>query len=135
MFFLLLVFFADPLPSFNWWAVSVGGEELKWRQLAHYHLMCLQGPHYPHRRICVLTRNACLHLAYVSPPGERVPNRRMQLAHPTLGYAHKKSCPTVFKSIESLYSDRGMDRCHYAMPFKGISTRSTPEIVLSSKRN
>ena len=23
-------FFADSLPSFNWWAVSVGGEELKW---------------------------------------------------------------------------------------------------------
>ena len=53
MVFLLLVsvlFFADPLPSFNWWAVSVGGEELKWRQLAHYHLMSLQGPHCPHRK-------------------------------------------------------------------------------------
>ena len=28
-----------------------------------------------------------------------------------------------------------MDRCHYAVPFKGISIKSTPEIVLSSKRN
>ena len=39
--------------------------------------------------IRVLTRNACLHLAYVSPLGERVLNRHMQLAPPTLGYAHK----------------------------------------------
>ena len=39
----------DLLPSFNWWAVSVGGEELKWRQLAHYQLMSQQGPHFsPH---------------------------------------------------------------------------------------
>ena len=37
-------FYADPLPSFNWWAVSVGGEELKWRQLAHHQLMSQQGP-------------------------------------------------------------------------------------------
>ena len=52
----------------------------------------------------------------------------MLLAPPTLGYAHKKSCAYhhVFKSIESLDGDRGMDRCHYAVPFKGI-----PEIVLS----
>ena len=42
-------FFVDPLSSFNWWAVSVGGEELKWRQLAHDQLMSQQGPHYsPH---------------------------------------------------------------------------------------
>ena len=33
------VLFADPLPSFNWWAVSVGGQELKWRQLAYHQLM------------------------------------------------------------------------------------------------
>ena len=32
-------FYADPLPTFNWWAVLVGGEELKWRQLAHHQLM------------------------------------------------------------------------------------------------
>ena len=25
-------FFVDPLPSFNWWAVSVGWEELKWHR-------------------------------------------------------------------------------------------------------
>ena len=45
MVFLLLVsvLFADPLPYFNWWAVSVGGEELKWRQLAYHQLMSQQG--------------------------------------------------------------------------------------------
>ena len=88
-------------------------------------------------RIRVLTRNACLHLAYVSPLGERVLNRHMQIAPPTLGYAHKKSCAYHhgFKSIESLDSDRGMDRCYYAVPFKDILIRSTPEIVLLSKRN
>ena len=59
----------------------------------------------------------------------------MQLAPPTLGKAHKKSCPTMFKSIESLDSDCGMDRCHYAVPFNGISIKSTPEIVFSSERN
>ena len=32
-------FFEDPLPSLYWWAVSVGWEELKWRQLAHHQLM------------------------------------------------------------------------------------------------
>ena len=69
-------------------------------------------------------RIACLHLAYVSPLGERVPNQRMQLAPPTLGYATKKNhAPT-------LDGDGGMNRCHYAMPFKGISIMSTPEIVL-----
>ena len=26
-------FLEDPLPLLYWWAVSVGGEELKWRQL------------------------------------------------------------------------------------------------------
>ena len=25
-------FFVDPLPSFNWWVVSVGWEELKWHR-------------------------------------------------------------------------------------------------------
>ena len=35
MDFLLLVsvLFEDPLPLLYWWAVSVGGDELKWRQL------------------------------------------------------------------------------------------------------
>ena len=43
--------FADPLPSFNWWAVSVGEEELKWRQLAHHQLMSQQGPNFsPHSK-------------------------------------------------------------------------------------
>ena len=31
--------FEDLLPSLFWWAVSVGGEELKWHQLAHHQLM------------------------------------------------------------------------------------------------
>ena len=44
-------FFADLLPSFNWFAVSVGGEELKWRQLAHHQLMSQQGPLFsPHSK-------------------------------------------------------------------------------------
>ena len=38
--------FEDPLPSFNWWAVSVGTEELKWCQLGHHQLMSQQGPHF-----------------------------------------------------------------------------------------
>ena len=41
----------------------------------------------------------------------------------------------MFKSIKSLDGDRGVDRCHYTVPFKGILIRSTPEIVLSSKQN
>ena len=41
----------DPLPSFNWWAVSVCGEELKWRNLAHHQLMSQEGPHFsPHSK-------------------------------------------------------------------------------------
>ena len=39
--------------------------------------------------IRVLTRNVSLHLAYMSPLGEHVLNRYMQLAPPTLGYTHK----------------------------------------------
>ena len=87
-------------------------------------------------RIRVLPRNACLHLAYMSPLGKRVHNWRMQLAPPTLGYAYKISCAyhPAYKSIKSLDGDRGMDRCHYAVPFKSISIRSKPEIVLSSKQ-
>ena len=46
---MFLYFFRGPLTSLNWWAVSVGGEELKWHQLAHNKLMSLQGPHFsPH---------------------------------------------------------------------------------------
>ena len=41
-----MYFFAHPLPSFNWWEVSVVGEELKWRQLAHQQLMSQQGTHF-----------------------------------------------------------------------------------------
>ena len=51
MAFLLLVsvLFEDPLPSLQWWAVSVGRNELKWRQLTHNQLMNPQGPHFsPH---------------------------------------------------------------------------------------
>ena len=44
-------FFADPLHSFNWWAVPLGEEELKWRQLAHIQLMSQHGPHFsPHSK-------------------------------------------------------------------------------------
>ena len=43
---LVSVLFVDPLPSFNWWAVSVGGEELKCHQLAHQQLMSQQVPHF-----------------------------------------------------------------------------------------
>ena len=78
--------------------------------------------------VCVLTgeyafasnRHACLSK---SPP------------HP--GYAHKKSCGyhPVFNSIKILDGDCGIDRCHYGVPFKCISIRYTPEIVLASKRN
>ena len=31
-----VLFFEDSLPSLYWLAISVGGEELKWRQLAHH---------------------------------------------------------------------------------------------------
>ena len=49
--YLFPYFFEGPLPSFNWWAVSVGGEELKGRQLAHHQLMSQQGPHFsPHSK-------------------------------------------------------------------------------------
>ena len=37
-------FFVDPLPSFNWWAVLLGGIKIKkWRQLAHHQLLSQQG--------------------------------------------------------------------------------------------
>ena len=48
MVFLLLVsvLFADPLPSLDRWALLLGGEKLKWRQLAHHQLMSQQSsPH------------------------------------------------------------------------------------------
>ena len=39
----------DPLPSLYWWAVSVGGEELKWRQPVQHKLRSQLGPHFsPH---------------------------------------------------------------------------------------
>ena len=112
-------------------------------------------------RLRVLTRNVCLHPAYVSSPGVRFLNWRMR---PQLAYvsspgeyvfvSNKRACLSMspppssswvctqkityhpgFKSFKSLDGDCGMDRCHYAVPFKGISIRSTPEIVLSSKQN
>ena len=44
-------FFADPLPSLDWWAVSVGREKLKWCQLAHHQLMSQQRPNFsPHSK-------------------------------------------------------------------------------------
>ena len=45
------ILFADHLTYFNWWAVSVGGEELKWRHLAHHQVISQQGPHFsPHSK-------------------------------------------------------------------------------------
>ena len=41
-------FFADLLPFLNWWAVSVGGEELKWCQLTHNQLLSPQGRIFGH---------------------------------------------------------------------------------------
>ena len=49
--YLFLYFFRGPLPNFNWWALSVGGDELQWHQLAHHQLMSQQGPHFsPHSK-------------------------------------------------------------------------------------
>ena len=54
MVFLLLVsvlFSGTHLHSFDWLAISVGGEELKWHQLALYQLMSQEGPHFsPHSK-------------------------------------------------------------------------------------
>ena len=36
----------DPLPCLYSWAVTVGGEELKWCQLTHNQLMSQNGPHF-----------------------------------------------------------------------------------------
>ena len=36
----------DPLLYFNGWAVLVGGEDLKWCQLAHHQLISQEGPHF-----------------------------------------------------------------------------------------
>ena len=36
--------------------------------------------------------------------------------------------------VKSMNDDLVMDRCHYAVPFKGISIRSTPEIVFFSSK-
>ena len=47
MVFLLHVLVS--VPSFNWWAVSVGGEELKGRQLANHQLTSQLGPHFSPR--------------------------------------------------------------------------------------
>ena len=57
----------DPLPSFNWWAVSVGGDELKWRQLAQHQLMSQQGPHFsPHSTAQISGRNICSGISVVA---------------------------------------------------------------------
>ena len=73
-------------------------------------------------------------LAYVSAPGEYVfaSNRSACLSNsPSPSWVCAQiSCAyhPVFKSIKSLDGDRDMDRCHYAVPFKGISIWSTPEM-------
>ena len=104
-------------------------------------------------RIHVLTRNACLHLAHVSSHGVSVLNFHMR---PQLAYVSspgeyvvisnrceclsmsppllhtKNHAPTIPGSsplkawtLIVVWTD-----ANYAAPFKGISIRSTPEIVL-----
>ena len=41
--------FDDPLPSLYCWALSVGGEDLKWHQPAHHKPRSQQGPHFSPR--------------------------------------------------------------------------------------
>ena len=95
----------------------------------------------------VLTWRTCPQLAYASSTGVRVltwrivfvSNRRICLStspSPSC-VCTQKSCAyhPIFKSIKNLDGDYGVDRCQYAVPFKCISIRFTPEIVLSSKRN
>ena len=69
----------------------------------------------------------CRQLAYESASGEYMSSPRIdahvfQRAPPSLGYEYKKSRShhPVFKSIKTQVADHGMDRCHYAVPFKGI---------------
>ena len=62
MKFLLLVsvlFFSDPLHYFNWWAVSVGGAQLKWCQLAQH--LCRLG-----KNVNVRSSLACEVMSYAS---------------------------------------------------------------------
>ena len=94
---------------------SPGARVLTWRKCSQLAYMSTTGicfhnqhkyPQIPGEYVVVSNRRACLSM---SPPP-----------------AHKKSCAyhLGFKSIKSLDSDRGMDRCHYAGPFIGISIRS-----------
>ena len=101
-------------------------------------------------RLCVLTWNMCLHLVYVSSTGIRVLTYcilclRLEYTFmyfneplPLLGMGEKNHAPTIPYSSPlkswTVTMDHGMDRCHYTVPFKGISIRSTAEIVLSSER-
>ena len=58
----------------------MGGEELKWHQLAHYHLMSLQGPHCLHRKAKAIDKRPNLrknlssgisHIAFASVYSEK----------------------------------------------------------------
>ena len=56
----------------------------------------------------------------------RIDAHVLQRALPFLGMRTRNNAPTI--PYSSLDGDRGMDRCHYAVPFKGNSIRSTPEL-------
>ena len=98
-------------------------------------------------RLRVLTRNTCLHLVYVSSPGVCVHNWHIcpQLAYVSSPGEHvfalnRYACPSMSTPLLGMRTkimrllSWTVDRCHYAVLFKGISIRSTPEIVLSSKK-
>ena len=59
-------------------------------------------------RLRVLTRNMCLHLAYMSSPDEYV------------FASNRRTCLSMSPSPSFPHSDRGMDRCRYAVPFKAF---------------
>ena len=86
--------------------------------------------------IRVFNLRMCPQLAYVSSPGEHVftSNRRACLStSPSPSWVCAQKIMHLPSRVKSLDGDHGMDRCHYAVPFKGISLRSTPEIVLLTK--
>ena len=94
-------------------------------------------------RIRVLTRNACLHLAYVSfgvhvltcCTCPQLANMSSPSTSPSPSWVYGKNYHPVFQTIKSLDGDRGVDRCHYAVPFKGISITSTPVFHLNETNN
>ena len=99
-------FFTDPLPSFNWWAVSVGGEELKWCQLAHHDLMSEQGPHFsPHSKAKAMIK------AQIS--GRMVTSgiSHIEFASVFLEKTRLKKCLIMIIMIINEKGDVGMAKC------------------------